>query len=386
MPVATNVGLVDDQDILQDERIIDMDSAIAMLDPDESQFTTMLMKVGSSPARNTKIEWLEDELFPRLTATSATVTNVATTVPVTTGTGVYVRVNDVIRNQATGEAFRVTAIATDNLTVVRGLGAVAAAAMGSGDQLLIVGNAAAQGATMGTRAITKRVMNFNYTQILRHPYGFTESLLASDLYAGNIRDRERQKKSIEHKRAEENTIFWGARALDTTGANPLGFCGGIIEFLSTNIKDVNGALTKTTLDTHMRDILQHGSTNKVVFVAPLVAQALSGFLRDAWQPTETGTRLWGAKVDAFISGAYGYRLPVIVKREWNDFASASKQYGGWAFVVDMDYVKIRPLRPTRLYRDIQARDADEYDEELKTEISFELQQERVHGLLKGITG
>jgi hypothetical protein len=386
MPVATHVGLADDLDILQNERVVDMDDTISMLDPDVSQFTTMLMKVGSSPAHSSKIEWLEDELFPRLAALAAGATNVALTLTVAAGQGAYFRVGDVGRNQATGEAFRVTAVAGDVLTVVRGLGNVAAAAMNNGDQILIVSNASAQGATMGTRAITKRVHQFNYQQIQRNPYGFTETLLASKLYGGNPRDRERQKKAIEHKRAIEQTLFWGARALDASGANPIGFSGGIIEFLSTNVKDVNGALTKTALDTYMRDILQHGSTNKVMFVAPVVAQALSAFLRDAWSPNTTGARLWGAKVDAFLSGAYGFQIPVFVKREWNDFSVAAKQYGGWAFIIDMDNVRLRPLRPTRLVRDIQANDADEYDEEYKTEFSFQLDQERTHGLLKGITG
>lgn len=386
MPVATAVGLVDDADILQNERIVDMDRTVAMLDPDTSQFTTMLMKIGSVPAKSSKVEWFEDELFPRLSSVQTNYTNVATSVVVAAGTGVYFRVGDIVRNSAAGDAFRVTAVATDTLTVVRGIGGVAAAAGTAGDQLVILGNASAQGATMGTRAITKRVTNYNYTTIQRNPYGFTETLLASDLYTGNPRDRERQKKLVEHKRAIEQNLFWGPRALDVSGANPLGFSGGVIEFLSTNVKDVNGTLTKALLDTYMRDLLQHGSTNKVLFAAPIIAQALSGFLRDAWSPATVGTKLWGAKVDAFISGAYGYQIPVFVKREWNDFSTTLKQWGGWAFLIDMDYVKLRPLRPTRLVKDIQANDADEYDEEYKTEYSFEFQQERVHALIKGVTG
>jgi hypothetical protein len=98
-------------------------------------------------------------------------------------------------------------------------GRVAFAAHTAGDQLLIVGNASAQGATLGTRKVTKRVAQFNYTMIQRNPYGFTRSLMASKLYGGPEPMKERKKKATEHKRAIEYTLFWGARALDTSGSS-----------------------------------------------------------------------------------------------------------------------------------------------------------------------
>jgi hypothetical protein len=385
-PVAQ--GLEDDQDILQNERVIDMDDVIAMLDPDESQFTTMLMKVARKGADSTKVEWLEDELFPRLSSVQTAYTNVATSIVVAAGEGVYFRPNDIVRNARTGEAFKVVTVTVDTLDVTgqRGLGRVAAAAGNIGDQLLIVGNAARQGATLGLRAITKRVAQFNYCMIQRNPYGFTRSLMASRLYGGPEPNKERRKKSVEHKRAIEYTLFWGTRALILTGTEPAGQSGGVFEFVTTNVQNAAGTLTKVLLDTYMRQFLQHGSRNKVLFVSPVVAQAISGFLRDAWQPTSNDTRLWGAKVNGFISGAYGDQLPVVTKRDWNDFSTANGQYGGWAFLIDMDNVQLRTLRDTQLLRDRQANDADSYDEEYLTEYSFQLEQERTHGIITGVTG
>ena len=145
-----------------------MDDTIAYLDPDESQFTTMLQRAARKGADSTKKEWLEDELFPRLSSAGAGYTNVATTITVATGEGVYFRPNDIVRNARTGEAFKVTSVAADVITTNdRGLGRVAAAAGNSGDQLLITGNAARQGATLGLRAITKRVAQYNLEIRLR---------------------------------------------------------------------------------------------------------------------------------------------------------------------------------------------------------------------------
>jgi len=68
----------------------------------------------------------------------------------------------------------------------------------------------------------------------------------------------------------------------------------------------------------------------------------SGFARDNWVRSTPGDQVWGVAVDAFISGAYGYDIPVIVKRDWNDFQTTVNQYGGRAYLVDLDYVKFRP--------------------------------------------
>lgn len=387
--MAVLSGLVDDQDILQNERVIDMDDEITMLDPDTTQFTTLLSQVAKKGADSTKVEWLEDQLFPRLSAVSGSQTDSDADIEVTTGEGVYFRAGDVVRNQRTGEAFKVVSVSTDTLTCTgnRGIGRVAAAAMNNGDQLLIVANAAAQGATLGTRKVNKRVAQYNYTQIVRNPYGFTRSLMASRLYGGAEPGKERAKKAIEHKRSIEYLLFWGTRALNTSGNEPVGFAGGLYEFVTTNVKNAAGSLTKALLDTYFRDFLQHAHSRSVVFfVSPVIAQAISGFLRDAWQPASVDAKLWGAKVDGFISGAYGYRVPVIVKKDWNDFSTSNTQFGGWGFSVDMENVALRTLRNTALLRDRQANDADSYDEEYLTELSVQISQEKHHGVVTGVTG
>jgi hypothetical protein len=378
---------VDDSDILSNQRVIDMDNEIAFLDTEVSQFYTMLARLGSRSAFSSKIEWLEDVLDPRVSAVNGAQTNVDTSIEVTTGEGDYFRAGDLVRNARTGEAFIVTSVAADTLTVVRGQGRVTAAAMNNGDQLLIVGNAAAQGATLGTRKVTKKVAQYNYEQIQRNPYGFTNTLAASKLYGGPEPMQERKKKLVIHKRAIEHTLFWGARALITSGSTPQGLAGGLFEFVTTKVNDVAGSLTKALLDTYMRSFLHYGEgDSKVLFASPLVAQAISGFLRDAWQPADVKQKLWGAKVDGFISGAYGYKVPVVVKRDWNEFSTASTQYGGWAFLVDMSNVTLRPLRSTKLLTDRQANDADEMSEEYLTEFSLQVEQEKTHGLIVGVTG
>lgn len=383
-----NTGLVDDQDILSNERVVEMDPMIRMLDPDTSQFTTLLMKQTRKQVTSTKVEWLEDQLFPRLSSVLSGGATDGATITVASGEGTYFRAGDVVRNAHTGVAVRVVSVAGDVLTPSAALGRVAFAAHTAADQLLIIGNASAQGATLGTRKITKRVAQYNYTEIFRNPYGFTNSLIASKLYGGANPDKERAKKAVEHKRGLEYSAFWGARSLDTSGSEPIGHAGGLYEYVTTNVKNAAGSLTATLLDTYMKDFLQHTERNVVLFVSPVVAGAISAFLRNAWTPTTVETRLYGAKVDGFVSGVYGFQIPVMVKKDWNDFSTSSGQYGGWAFNVDLDSVEYAYLegRDTKLLKDRQANDADAYDEEYLTECAWKIMQEQHFGIITGVTG
>ena len=386
MAVTINEGLVDDSDILSNERVIDMSEIVGMLESDFTQFTTMLMKVRSKPANSTKVEWLEDRLFPRKSALAASATSAASSISVTTNEGIYFNVGDVVRNTLTGEAYEVTGVTTDAVGIARSVGTVAAASSASaGAELLIIGNAALQGADTPTAKVVERTAVYNYTQIFRNSYSFTRSLTQSNLYTGGEPNWERKKKGVEHKRALESGLFYGARDLDTGGSEPQGFMGGLVEFLTTNLHDASGAMTSTELDTYLQSDFQYGGQNKVIFAAPTVARVISTFARDNWTRATPQNTLWGVKVDGVVSGAYGYNVPVFVKRSWGEFSASNNGYGGRAFVVDMDKVRIRPLQNTVLLRNRQGNGQDRVTEEYLTETSFEIQNEQAHAMIYGVT-
>lgn len=160
MSVSVLKGSVTTADPLADEQVVDMRNEFAELDPDDSQFVTLLTKLGSRAAVREKIEWLEDQLRPRLLTLSASATSAASSYALTSGFGAYVAVDDTIRDLTTGELMHVTGITTDSIGVDRAIGAVAAASSASTDQLLIVGSAYKQGASYGTSRIVKRVLGY----------------------------------------------------------------------------------------------------------------------------------------------------------------------------------------------------------------------------------
>ena len=320
---------------------------------------------------------------------AASATSAETVFTVTTGDGnTKFKNGSVVRNMETGEAYLVTATSANSIAVTRTWGDVAAASSTSAAKLLIVGNASAQGASSGTAQVVQRVRAYNYIQEQRDPLFFSTVQTAIELYGGREPGKEVAKKAVEHGRAIENTIFWGARDFNASASpGPMGSAGGAIEYISTYITNAGTSLTPVEFDTFLEGPYGYGSKNKVFFCAPRVGTVLSQMLRDVWQPATVTDRKFGAKVDAYIGGTYGWSIPVVVKREWADFDNSSTNYGTYAFLIDMDYVRLRKLRglDTHLRRNIQEPSSTAEVHEYYTAFSLEFAWEKAHGILKGVT-
>ena len=388
MAVAVNTGVVDTEARLSSEKEVDMDPSIGLKETDNAQFMTILKKLPSVDATQVEVRWLEDRLFPnRTTLASGSITATGQTViDFAAGTGAYARVGDILYVEETSEKLEVVGVTTDALTVTRSIGAVAAATANSGTGIVIVGNASAQGADTGTLKSTDRVLGYNYTQIFRHPFGFTGTDAEIKLYGADDPEREAAKKRVEHKRAMESAIWVGGRAF-AAGPPPKGHMGGIQEYLSTNVFSNFGAMGLTAFDLRLQQILQDGDQNKVIFAAPTPARAMSHLFLSNWQAADNDDVLFGAKVSAWLNGAYGERLPVIVKREWGAMGTAGYGLGGAIFVLDLGNVKRRPManRDTRLLPNRQGNGEDQVVFDYLTEMSFELKNESTHGAFFGVT-
>ncbi len=395
MAVSIATGIVDTEARLSSERVVDMDPKIGLKETDNAQFMTILKNLPSDDATQVEVRWLEDQLFPNRTTfgTSANTANSGTTAAfaVATGTGAYFRAGDILYVEATGEKAEVVSISTDSVTVNRNIGSTlgaSAQSANSGVGIVIVGNASAQGADTGTLAVTKRVLGYNYTQIFRNPFGFTGTDSEIALYGADDPEREAAKKRVEHKRALENACWVGVRKFTSQASSSKGYMGGIGEYLSTNVFTAFGALSLTGFDVKIQQILQDGDMNKVLFASPLAARGLSHLFDSRWQSAQNDDVLLGAKVSAFLDGAYGERLPVIVKREWGAHGTAGYGLGGALFVIDLGNVKRRPMknRDTRLLPNRQGNGEDKVVFDYLTEMSFELKNETTHGVFYGITG
>ena len=394
MAGTVSTGYIGTEEVVPDERIVDMDPKMRVLKPDDTQFTTMTQKASTRAATREKVNWLEEEDFPRVVTSAAALVG-DTTINLTAGQGKTVQANDMLRNMRTGEGIRITVVATDALTVARGVGSIPAAAVNASDSWLVVADAQPQGSDFPTARYLARVLGYNYTQITRTPWTFTNTMTAINLYGGAEPAKEAVRQARVHKKKWEAIGFWGMRSFTASSVapagntEPQGTAGGALEYIQTFKRDAAGPLTGSFFDQLLADCMQYGSQNKVLFAAPVVVQCLSALNRSGmgsqWDPSPRN--VYGVNVDAFISGAYGYRVPVVVKKEFAEFPVAGKGFGGYAFLLDMDYIERRPLqgRDTKMITEQQPKGKDTYAAEYICEASWEFAHERAHAIVYGVT-
>jgi hypothetical protein len=123
----------------------------------------------------------------------------------------------------------------------------------------------------------------------------------------------------------------------------------------------------------------------------VVAYNFSQFAATNYRTNVTGEQAYGIKINAFISGAYGDNVPIVVKRDWNDFnvpvSGTAAGYGGWFFLIDMARVTLKTLRDrgTNLLLDRQVPSQDLQTMEYLTEFSLQFEIEKAHSYTKGIS-
>jgi hypothetical protein len=213
MTVTMLSNTVDTNLILSNQVVIDMDNTIQRLEDDAAPLVKFSRRANQSECYSPKFEWLETELHPRLTTLAASYTT-GTSVTVAAGTGIYFKSYDVIRNDATGENMMVTMVTGDVLTVQRGIGASngyggvsTTNSVGLTDNIIRLANASAEGSKMPALRMVKKVAKANYTQIIRTPFGFTNTLINTKLYGGQEPAQEEQDDERWHVDAADVRRF-----------------------------------------------------------------------------------------------------------------------------------------------------------------------------------
>lgn len=379
MPITLITGDVATDTVNASQRLPDISDQVAMLEPDATPLVVLLKKLRKRIAQQPKVEWLESEAMPRFDATTATAASNSGSIGVANGN--FFRVGDFVRNTATGEGFEVTATAAGTLTVNRGIGSVAAAAMGATDELFIINNVNQEGASLREIKTVKVANAFNYCQIERTPFGVTGTEAAAKMVSGPELDRLERNTALEHMRALEQTVLFGARKEDlgTTG-KPKRFAGGITEFVVTNTSNGGGTLTEATFAGFLRQGFRYGSSRKALVAAPLVVQAIEGFARNNIRVVNDQATTYGITMRQYVSGQG--EVDIIMDRALAD----STKYRGYAFLLDIDSLYYAPLRDTQLLRNRQPNDADKIEHEFMTEFSLVVEHERRHAILYGVTG
>jgi hypothetical protein len=370
-----------DYAILADSKVIEMDDDVFLYEPDKAPLTLLTSKVSKKAVSNPIFNWLEDERIPTLDRVNqaAGATSVATTFTVDNGD--YFRAPGLLKVQRTGEVMYVTAVdGANTVTVVRGWGSSAKAALVDNDQLTILGANQGEGSTSPNSKTTKKVKKTNATEIIRSAWELTNSEIATELYGPQDVAFQQMKVGIEHAVDIENKLWFGEYKEDVAGAagNSVSTrtTGGFDEVISTNDSDFGGVFNMVTFFSFAEDVFRYGSNSKVLFAAPSVVSniSLEGI---KYLELVSKDQTFGLDINRLLT-PHGSLM--VVKH--NLFEGDT--YGKRAYVVDLDNVGYRFLRgrDTKLMTNIQANDKDSRKDEYLTEMGFVRRLEKTHGRIK----
>jgi len=216
----------------------DVADIISIISPFETPFLDHLGDPRCA-ARSTVHEWIEDALLPNSDAINQTVFNpdALTETSITVDTGSVFQVGDLVKPQGSAEILFVTDVTGDVLTVVRGYGSTTAEPLFDNEPLLIVSNAALEGADAPAARFTNRVRKQNYAQIFTAALEVSGSQLAvNSIGVEDELDFQKQERLRELLRDLENTVINGvAPAASQQGsATTRRTMNGVLASLATN--------------------------------------------------------------------------------------------------------------------------------------------------------
>jgi hypothetical protein len=365
----------------ESRRVRDVTAGIAKIEPDAGPLTTLLMRLRKKAATDPKIEWYEDELLPRFDKLGAALTAGATTM--TVGNYKAYRKGDLVRvNDA--EIVYVTATpANANVSITRAAGETAARAADQNARLHILSNANEEGASGRDIISTQKVNQYNYCQILRHPFGTTATQDATDTHGGKDKDEEKANALIEHKKEIEHALLFGERWEDTTGAHPKRAMRGCVKFIQTNVA-VKPTLTEPEWEDFLRICFRYGKREKVILCSPKLITVINGFARGKLE-TKSDESTYGVTMTRYQNAG---RKVMLIEHHLltNDALNDLSGVAGYGILLDIGSLTLRYLqgRATRLKQNIQDNDVDGNRHEYISELSLEMSNEKQHGLLLGV--
>jgi hypothetical protein len=388
------IGYRNTNNVLSDQLRVDLGTEISLLEPNLMALQRFIQgpeggaglpkRVAVNPAFN----WFEMGSETRFDTQNGGATSSVTALPVNNVAMWYEHAIGL--NTATQEMFRVVATpggtGAGSITVSRGWGTTAAS-MNNLDELLLIGVAQPEGDTSRTPTTDNPAKITNYTEIFREPFAMSGTMLSTDNQTSpHDWDLQTKVKGIKHGKDIEYAFLFGAGNLDTSATpGPRRTTKGATRFITTNVTAVGGTMSETTFNTFLRSQARYGGTRRVLFGSAIVVGAINQYAQGKILTNVGGTN-YGYDINTYIS-PFG-KTQVVYHR-----LLEGTKYGGYGISLDMDQITYRYLgggkggsRDTHMNTHIEENDRDGRKDEYLSEVGLQFGQERMHGLLTGVTG
>jgi hypothetical protein len=311
-----------------------------------------------------------------------------TTMNVTAGHGARVKVGDILQNPRTGTEVRVTARATDALTITRPAGATTDADFVDTEELTILGNAQAEFSTAPESIMTDLGSDTNYMQTFRCSLEASRRLINTEYYGGSHVERNKKQVAEALRLMQEKTFLFGRSILATDPT----MTAGLMYWLSTNVFAVGGALTEDYLNqTILPQVFMKNeqAPNFAVFIGEKARIAFQGFGLDAVRYTPE-TKMLGLNVGYYQSSFGTIKLLKhgIMSSIGSAVTAANTGYQGFMQMVNLDYVGKRIMKGGGMkFGELMMTNGPDGKKWGGLEdCGFFLSNEPAHGTASGITG
>lgn len=292
-------------------------------------------------------------IFPSLTLAAAVADGAATTFTTTAYSDVVA--GDMFRHDVTGEIVIVNTTPTaTSVTVTRGVGSTAAAAMSNSTVLYHIGNAFEQGSLRPQAIALVATRYINYTQIFRNSWAVTKTLAALPLIAGDGAVAESKRDCAAfHALAIEKALFFGQKFQGTRNGMPFQTMEGVVARVTTaasgNITTLGATTNWTQLEAALDPTLavQTDATSgniRTVFVGGVARRVVHNIARlnSTYQITGVETS-WGMQIDTIKTPRGTFEM--IEHPLFNAYGNSST-WAKMAIVVDLNAFAIAYLRKT----------------------------------------
>lgn len=295
------------------------------------------------------------------------------------------RVGDLVRVQNTEETVLVTAVNGDGtINVTRGYGGTTTGAIGAGDELLIVGNAALEGADADAARSTNRSRKVNYTQI------FTKTLEVSGSEQAvrqiGVRDEldyQKNQRLRELLRDLENSVLNGVAPTATPqgSATVRRTMRGIVPAITSNlfVPGSNGFPSDTMLSEEQLNLalrlIWENSAGRVDLVV------VNGREKRSINQFVSSNRRFTPLSDAYRDNVSVYE---------SDFGVCRVVLSRWVpvgqvLLLDSSRVEVLPLAGRSFHYKPLATTGDREAGQILGEYTVEFRNEAAHGVIKGLS-
>jgi hypothetical protein len=341
---------------------------ILLLNPHQTPLLSLL-GFGEAVTQTTH-QWFEDEMVADETTVSGAKLVGDTSVVVVDGS--IFRANDVIKIGE--ELIKVTAVATNTLTVVRGYAGTTAAAIADGAKVEFMFSEGVEGADARAARYKARNGVSNYTQIFDDSIEISGTAEAVQQYGiSDLYEYEKQKKQLELALQLEKALINGVSYQN----GQIRQMKGIRQFIQSNVTNVAGALTMNAVNDLAQKIYEKGGFatggDYKVIVGAKQKRNLSALDTNKVQIGRSENAR-GEVVDTLINDFGEFEIAL------NNNLAADE-----LLLVDVNRAAIRPLVGRDFFHKFMGEKGDYTTGIVVGEYTLEFKQEKAHGRLKGLS-